>query len=141
MNMSATGHITQPARMGNPNRPELKNIRRLFYLILKSDPHPSAGQLQTIQRFMMKGDPLADAVVAMYKDLPAGEGRKLLEQALENGIHRVNNPPQALIDLFAQVDDEPIWLARAKLKLGCDVSRRVGASGELVLRNLSLMGG
>lgn len=90
---------------------------------------------------MQLGDPLADAVVAMYKDLPTGQGRKLLDQALENGIHTVQNPPQALVDLFLQIDQEPIWLDRGKIKLACEVSRRIGPWGELVLRNLALMAG
>ncbi len=141
MNMSANQHIHHVSRMGNPNRSRLKPMRRLFRLMYGSDPHPTPAQMQDIERHMLMGDRLADAVVQMYKDLPAGKGRKLVDQALEQGIESVDNPPQALIDLFAQVDDEPIWLDRDKLKLGCEVSRRVGPYGELVLRNLSLMGG
>lgn len=141
MNMSVNHHIPQLPRMGDANRSSLKATRRLFTFICGTDPHPSPGQLSSIEQHMMMGDPLADAVVAMYKDLPAGQGRKLLDQALESGIHTVQNPPQALVDLFKQVDQEPIWLDWNKVKLACDVSRRIGASGELVLRNLALMGG
>ncbi len=129
------------ARMGNPDRPKLKPVRRLFRLLYGSDPQPTPGQMRDIERHMMMGDRLADAVVQMYKDLPAGKGRKMLEQALEEGIGSLEEPPRALSDLFAQVDAEPIWLDRGKLQLGCQVSRRVGPAGELVLRNLALMGG
>jgi hypothetical protein len=141
MNMSATQHIQQLTRVGDHRRPGLKSARRLFKWMLGSDPQPSAGQIEEIKRHMLMGDTLADAVVAMYKTLPAGQGRKLLDQALEQGIESLDNPPQELVALFEQVDDEPIWLDRDKLKLACDVSRRVGLSGELVLRNLALMGG
>ncbi|MBA55000.1 MAG: hypothetical protein CMK89_11150 [Pseudomonadales bacterium] len=141
MNMSASQHIRYVSRMGDPNRRQLKPVRRLFRLMYGSDPHPSAAQMQAIERHMQMGDALADAVVQMYKDLPTGQGRKLVDQALEQGIASVDNAPQALIDLFAQIEDEPIWLDRDKLKLGCDVSRRVGPFGELVLRNMALMGG
>lgn len=141
MNMSASHHIRYVSRMGDPNRSRLKPVRRLFRLMYGSDPHPTTAQMQDIERHMLMGDTLADAVVQMYKDLPTGQGRKLMDQALEQGIDSVDNPPQPLIDLFAQVDDEPIWLDRDKLKLGCEVSRRVGPFGELVLRNLALMGG
>ncbi|RLT94148.1 MAG: DUF2236 domain-containing protein, partial [Ketobacter sp.] len=141
MNMSASQHIRYVSRMGDPNRRQLKPVRRLFRLMYGSDPHPSAAQMQDIERHMQMGDALADAVVQMYKDLPTGQGRKLVDQALEQGIASVDNAPQALIDLFAQIEDEPIWLDRDKLKLGCDVSRRVGPFGELVLRNMALMGG
>ena len=128
-------------RVGDPNRPGLKLGRRLFRLIYGSDPHPSTGQMEEIRRHMLMGDPLADAVVAMYAELPTGQGRKLVDQALEQGLETIESPPEALVALFQQVDHEPIWLDRDKLALASDVSHRVGISGELVLRNLSLMGG
>ncbi|MDF1628758.1 MAG: oxygenase MpaB family protein [Alcanivoracaceae bacterium] len=128
-------------RVGDPNRPSLRWGRRIFRWIYGSDPHPTAGQMNEIRRSMLSGDPRADAVVAMYKRLAAGQGRQLLDQALENGLHTLTDPPAELVALFEQVDHEPIWLDRDKLNLACDVSRRVGLSGELVLRNLSLMGG
>ena len=141
MNMIANQTIQGLTRVGDHHRSSLKNGRRLFKWAFGSDPHPSDGQIEDIKHHMMMGDPLADAVVEMFASLPPGQGRKLVDQALEQGIASVNNPPQALIDLFQQVDDEPIWLDRDKLTLACDVSRRVGISGELVLRNLALMGG
>ncbi len=141
MNISVNEHIQELSRVGDPDRPGMKPVRRIFRWLYGSDPHPTAGQMADIRRHMKMGDPLADAVVAMYKELPTGQGRKLLDQALGQGIDSVENPPQALVNLFAQLDDEPIWLDRDKLRLGCDVSRRVGPSGELVLRNLALMGG
>ena len=141
MNMSVNHHIPTLPRLGNPNRRALKPLRSLVKLMYGTDPHPSPGQIATVERYMQLGDPLADAVVAMYKDLPTGQGRKLLDQALENGIHTVQNPPQALVDLFLQIDQEPIWLDRGKIKLACEVSRRIGPWGELVLRNLALMAG
>jgi len=129
------------SRVGDHNRPSLKVGRNVFKLFYGSDPHPSEGQLDSIKRHMMMGDPLADAVVKMYDTFPAGKGRELAIQALENGIESLEEPPKALLDFFRQVDNEPIWLDHDKLKLACDVSRRVGPSGELVLRNLALMGG
>lgn len=127
-------------RVGDPERRQMRRVRKLFSLMIGSDPQPSEGQMRVIREHMLMGDTLADAVVHMYKGLPAGEGRKLVDQALEHGIDSVENPPQALTALFNQIDHEPIWLDREKLRLACDVSHRVGLSGELVLRNLSLMG-
>lgn len=141
MNMSVNQHIQYLPRMGSPDRRKLKPLRSLFRVLYRSDPHPSVEQMKDIERHMQMGDKLADAVVQMYKDLPSGQGRKMLDLALEQGIEAVDNPPQPLLDLFAQVDDVPIWLDPDKLKLACDVSRRVGPWGELVLRNLALMGG
>lgn len=128
-------------RVGDPNRAGVRRTRALFKWILRSDPQPTEGQMAVIRESILSGDPLADAVVSLYGELPAGHGRKLLDQALEQGIDSIDNPPAALVDLFRQVDHEPIWLDRDLLRLGCEVSYRVGLSGELVLRNMSLMGG
>ncbi|HET8705158.1 MAG TPA: oxygenase MpaB family protein [Pseudomonadales bacterium] len=141
MNMSMSHHLSGLTRVGDHHRRELKKPRQFFKWMLGSDPQPSDAQVEELKRYLLMGDRLADAVVAMYRDLPTGQGRKLLDQALEQGIDSLEEPPQALVDLFAQIDEEPIWLDRDKIKLGCDVSRRVGVSGELVLRNLSLMAG
>lgn len=141
MTMSATAQLAQLNRVGDPNRPGMKAPRRLFTWLLGSDPQPSASQMDEIKRHMQMGDRLADAVVAMYKTLPAGQGRKLVDQALEHGIDSIEEPPQALAELFEQLDHEPIWLDHKKLDLACDISRRIGPWGELVLRNMSLMGG
>lgn len=141
MTISMNKYLSPLPRIQETRASALAKIRRVFVTILGMDPKPSEKQLEEIQRFIQMGDPLADAVVAMYKEFPPGQGRKLLDQALEQGIESIENPPQALVDLFNQVDHEPVWLDQKKLKLACDVSRRVGLSGELVLRNLSLMGG
>lgn len=139
--------MTMPAshppltRIGDYQRATLKPARAVFSWLLGSDPQPTAAQVDTLAHHVLMGDALADGVVAMYKSLPTGQGRKLLDQALEQGIGSIDNPPPALIHLFAQLDQEPVWLDRDKLRLACRVSRRVGISGELVLRNMSLMGG
>ena len=128
-------------RVGDPDRPGMRRGRRLFKWLLGSDPHPTPGQMASIRQAMLAGDPLADAVVALYQRLPNGEGRKLVAQALAHGIDSVEDAPDELTALFHQVDHEPIWLDRDKLQRACDISHRVGLAGELVLRNLSLMGG
>ncbi|KAF0808232.1 hypothetical protein A167_02740 [Alcanivorax sp. S71-1-4] len=140
--MTATPiHPAALTRVGDPDRPDIRGLRKVFRWWLKSDPQPTPGQLAEIRRHMLMGDRLADDVVAMYAARPAGEGRRLLDQALERGVSSLDEVPPALAALFAQLDHEPVWLDRDKLNLACDVSRRVGMAGELVLRNLSLMGG
>lgn len=128
-------------RVGDHRRRSLRFQRALFRVLVGSDPQPSDAQVEELKRFMVMGDPLADAVVELYGTLPGGKARALLDQALEHGIDTIDQPPPALVALFAQLDHEPIWLDRDKLRLACQVSRRVGHWGELSLRNLSLMGG
>ncbi|MBL9015535.1 MAG: DUF2236 domain-containing protein [Myxococcales bacterium] len=133
--------VERLARVGDHRRPSLRRQRRLFQWVVGSDPQPTDAQVEELERYLVMGDPLADAVVKLYKELPGGRGRALLDQALAHGIDTISEPPRALAELFAQVDREPIWLDRDKLALACQVSRRVGPWGELSLRNLSLMGG
>lgn len=130
-----------PKRVGDIHRPELEGARKLMRFQLGSDPKPSEAQLEEFVSYLRMGDPLADAVVATYRTMPAGRGRRMVEQALEHGIETVEDPPPPLVALFEQLDRVPIWVDPGRMNLGADVSHRVGASSELVLRNLSLMGG
>ena len=133
--------VEELARVGDYRRPSLRRQRTLFRWMVGSDPQPTDAQVEELKRYIVMGDPLAEAVAESYRSLPGGRGRALLDQALAHGIDSIAEPPQALVELFAQVDREPIWLDRDKLALACQVSRRVGPWGELSLRNLSLMGG
>jgi hypothetical protein len=128
-------------RVGDHRRASLKPTRQAFRWLTGSDPHPSDRQAADLVAWMMKGDPLADAVVKFYKSQPGGMGRTLFEQALEQGLGSLENPPEALVAFFAQVDEVPAWVDPDLLREGANVARRVGPWGELVLRNLSLMGG
>ncbi len=126
-------------RVGDHNRPTLRTHRRLFRWLVGSDPHPTDAQIAALKRYLVMGDPLADAAVAHLR--ADGQGRARVDQALAHGIATVPDAPPPLVALFAQLEHEPIWLDRDKLALACEVSRRVGPWGELALRNLSLMGG
>jgi hypothetical protein len=51
--------------------------------------------------YLFRTDPLADAVVAALAELPGGQGRRLLDTALNHGIESAPDAPPALRDLFA----------------------------------------
>jgi hypothetical protein len=124
--------------------PATRNSRRvdlLGRLLSAHDLKPSPEQQQGFLPYLNKGDPLADAVIEMYHAMPAGEGRKLVDRALEQGLDAVKDAPPALLAFFRQVEEIPLWLDREKLDLACDVTRRTGWFAELSLRNVSLMGG
>lgn len=57
-----------------------------------------------------QGDELMDNVVASFSDMPHGQGRKLFNKALKEGIDVVENPPPALVELFQQLDNVPAWV-------------------------------
>ncbi len=91
--------------------------------------------------FLDKGDPLADAVVEAFEELPPGRGQTQLQRALAHGIGAVPEAPAALRELFAQIDDVPEWVDWDVLRLGARTYQRTGVAGSLILSSFSLMNG
>lgn len=58
---------------------------------------------------LWQGDELMDAVVARFREIGMGEGRAMLDHALDHGIDSVENPPAELVALFANLDNPPDW--------------------------------
>lgn len=129
-----------PSRWRSPktsNDPSLKILLRLV-----GKPKDQGVEIEKrLKKALMQGDPLADAVVQWMISQPAGYGKKLFEQALESGIHTVDNPPEALERLFQQLDTRPIWLDNEVLALACQTGLRTGLGGQVVLSCMALMGG
>lgn len=95
--------------------------------------------LTRLGNLLTQSDPLADAVVAAFDDLPKGQGFALLERALAAGIDAVPEAPPALQALFASVDVVPGWVDRARQDRGGAVVLRAGFAGGIVLGLKSLM--
>lgn len=87
------------------------------------------------------GDPEADAVANMFARLPTGEGRRMFETALEEGIDALDDPPVELVKFFASVDDIPYWVDPDEIDLACRVIGRTGLLGIASLAMLALCGG
>lgn len=132
---------SRPTRIPDPASRQNWKVRALGRLLTPANLHFTDEQINAYVKYLNLGDPLADAVIALYGELPAGQGRKMVEQALEHGIATVTDAPPALQAFFQQVDEVPAWLDREKCDLACDVTRRTGWFAELCLRNVSLMGG
>lgn len=127
-----------------PNPPVLTAfpLNLAVRLLAPGDIRATPAQLAEFRRFATVGDPLADAVVAMFRELPAGQGRAMFEQALEHGIETVPDPPRALVDFFADVDAAPYWLDNDQLVRAARTLSRCGLhSAVLVMPGLSLYGG
>ncbi len=58
---------------------------------------------------LWQGDELMDAVVARFRTMRDGDGRAMLDQALDHGIDTVDSPPRELVALFAHLDNPPDW--------------------------------
>jgi hypothetical protein len=91
--------------------------------------------------FYSKGDPLADDVVLAFEALPRGEGQRMLERALAEGIEAVPNAPLALVRLFAQLDDVPPWVDWERIHRGARAYMRPGLFGGLSLSAVGLLTG
>lgn len=62
------------------------------------------------KEFLFKGDPLADATVAALSKLSCGKATKVLNQLLNEGSAAVPDAPEALRELFAQLETVPLWV-------------------------------
>lgn len=86
-------------------------------------------------------DPLADAVVADFADLPRGAGMAMFRTAAARGIDAVPDAPDSLRALFASVDTEPAWLNHDALDRAAGHLVRHMASYGIVLAAASLTSG
>jgi hypothetical protein len=120
-------------------RPPFSIALRVF---ARADIRATPSELAAFRRFAVMGDPLADAVAEMMRELPAGQGRRLFEQAVSHGIGSVPDPPRPLADFFASVDALPLWLDRGQLDRGSRAAGRTGLLGlVLVMPMMALYGG
>lgn len=90
------------------------------------DGWQDTAQTRLLDDHMWEGDPRMDAVTRLFDTLGATKVRAMFEQALERGIHSVEEAPQPLLDLFAHLDRIPEWYdeergERGRLRL-CEVT-------------------
>ncbi|WP_327116525.1 DUF2236 domain-containing protein [Nocardia sp. NBC_01730] len=110
-------------------------------MLAPSDIHATAAQRDAYLRYTRMGDPNADALVAMLRRFPAGHGRAMFENAVENGITAVEDPPRELVEFFAHIDTVPYWVDVGQLDHACRVIGRTGLIGFASLSMVGLMGG
>ncbi|WP_433626300.1 oxygenase MpaB family protein [Nocardia sp. CA-120079] len=110
-------------------------------VLAPGDLRCTAAQRDAFRRFTQVGDPLADDVVAMFKRLPVGEGRRMFEMAVERGIDAVPEAPAELTAFFGRVETDPYWLDRTKIDRGARVVERTSVWGGIAMGMFALMGG
>lgn len=103
------------------------------------DIRASAGQCAAYLRYTRRGDPPADAVIAMARRLPGGHGSRMIETAIEHGIDAVPDPPPELVAFFDSLA-VPYWVDTDQLELASRVTARTGAAGFTAL-TMALLGG
>jgi hypothetical protein len=110
-------------------------------LFIEGDIRGTEQQVQRLRAFAQAEDPRADAVVAWMRKQPRGEGHKLFEQALAEGIDGLGSPPAELAAFFRDVEATPYWVDRDRLERGARAITRTGLLGLFPLGDMSLMGG
>lgn len=102
---------------------------------------PTDEEWRAIEAGVQRGDPAMDAVVDWIFSVGARQGRALFDQALEQGIDTLEDPPVVLREFFATIETPPAWLRPELLDTGARASHLQGNVSFLVLRDQALMGG
>ena len=111
-------------------------------LLKKIDNIPGKEAIEENGKLLMQYDVIGDNVITeVFEKMGFHRAGQLIDQALNNGIESIENPPQSLVQLFAEADNIPQWLDADLLKTGAQFCQRAGASALIVLRNYCLMGG
>lgn len=119
-------------RAGDPYRPAPARIKNnpAWYPMRKflldglrpvgkyAQPTMTGDYPERINDLYWQGDELMDNVVIAIRSMKTGEGRKMFTQALKHGIDTVDNPPEAFIALFKQLDRIPDWVDWEQINAG-----------------------
>lgn len=101
----------------------------------------SEQQFRRYGEALNEGDPLMDDLVGWMFESGRRRARALFEQALEQGISSVPNPPAPLRALFDEVESTPDWVDWDLLHRATRLLRASGADGLYVARDVALHGG
>ncbi|MGG7100007.1 oxygenase MpaB family protein [Rhodococcus sp. 24CO] len=73
-------------------------------------PQPAMTPLtERLADHFWQGDEFIDPVVKLALATNVGDVRKIIDQALDEGIDAVQHPPREIADLFAHLDRKPDW--------------------------------
>jgi len=101
---------------------------------------PDDRRVALLQEATLEADPLADAYVEFMHEVGMGQGRALLERALEHGVDALPDAPPELVALFAQLEKEPAWLDRERVALGTRTVLRHGPDAMCALSAVLMSG-
>jgi len=87
-----------------------------------------------------QGDELMDAVVAAFGGIGMSRGRRMLDQALDQGIDAVADPPAELVELFRHLDGPPEWFDARRWERGRRLWIDSSLSGKLTMLFSDAMG-
>ncbi|MFJ9389995.1 oxygenase MpaB family protein [Nocardioides sp. NPDC101246] len=121
-----------PTRFQYWNRKDLPHWQRrraVFRKLTGHDLFPTDEQARLLCEDQFAGDPLAERFVAEVffgSTYGRGEGRAMLESALDHGIESVPDAPESMKALFADLETVPDWVDRDLVEQGAAVWTRWG---------------
>ncbi|MEV6773968.1 oxygenase MpaB family protein [Nocardia sp. NPDC051030] len=77
-----------------------------------------------------QGDELMDAVVLSFRQTGMSKGRRMLDQALDDGIGSVSDAQPELVKLFKQLDNPPGWFDPEVWERGRQLSNNASRWGK-----------
>lgn len=90
---------------------------------------------------LWEGDPPMDKVVDWMFSSSAKHGKKMFDQALEQGIDSVPDAPVPLREFFAIIDQRPAWVDMERVRQGANAFSTMGEILHYTARDVALMGG
>lgn len=87
-----------------------------------------------------QGDEPMDAVVLAFTKIGMSRGRRMLDQALDNGIDTVEDAPPALVDLFRHLDRPPEWFDAGTWERGRRLWINASLAGKTTMMLSDAMG-
>lgn len=112
----------------NVGKPVPRLARALVRHTTGLDLTPSPEHLEQFAASYYDADPLAEAFVRdVVEPLGYERARTMLDDALAHGSKAVVDAPGALLDLFADLDEDPDWVDWNEVELGARVFRRFGS--------------
>ena len=98
------------------------------------------ARVDRLGAMLLEGDSLADATVAVLAGMSRAERDALIDTALDRGMGAIDHPPDALVQLFKQLEHVPFWFNAERANRGGEVLLRSGPLGGLILGLRSLVG-
>ncbi|MBO6934758.1 MAG: DUF2236 domain-containing protein [Deltaproteobacteria bacterium] len=111
------------------NEPLPRRLRAVSKRFLGFDPAPPTEVAETFASMYFDADPLAEAFVdEVYLGRGRTEGRAMLEQVLAQGVDSIDDAPESLRTLFADIETDPEWVDWGAVERGAKVFRRWGTA-------------
>src|SRR6266851_5959504 len=108
-------------------RPALKRARAISRRLLGVNLLPPEETVRAFAHGYYDADPVAEAFVdEVYLGRSPNEGRRMLDEAIAQGVDSVSDAPHSMRRLFDEFERPPEWLDRDLVEQGAALFRRYG---------------